>query len=164
MRTQRAHAHKKAKRSGQAERSGKGGAGVSPDYGDPTRTFDEEGKAERSCQAERFGKGWPGVSPDYDNPTRTHAEEGQVERSGKNERSGEGWFGVSPSYGNPTRKAERPAVCKPKRRQLCFGFFSDQGKGSEVSGFRIWPWKFRNFQEVSGPFNESSSAHTSTKT
>jgi hypothetical protein len=44
--TQHAHAQKKAKRSGQAERSGEGWFKVSPGYGNPTYTH-AEGQAER---------------------------------------------------------------------------------------------------------------------
>jgi hypothetical protein len=46
--SQHAHAQKKAKRSGQAERSGEGGLGASHDYGNPTSMHTEEGQAERS--------------------------------------------------------------------------------------------------------------------
>jgi hypothetical protein len=41
----------------------KGGSGVSPNYGNPTRTHAEEGQAERSGQAKRCGKGGFGGLP-----------------------------------------------------------------------------------------------------
>jgi hypothetical protein len=58
---QHALAQNKAKKIGQAVRSGEGGGRVSPDYGNPTRTLHaEEAKAERSGQAERSEKGGSG--------------------------------------------------------------------------------------------------------
>jgi hypothetical protein len=54
--TQHAYAQMNAKRSGQAERSGEGGFGVSPDYGNPTRTHAEEGQAAGTSQAQRPGR------------------------------------------------------------------------------------------------------------
>ena len=45
-----------AKRSGQAERSGEGGFGVSRGYDSPTRARAEEAQTKRSGQAERSGE------------------------------------------------------------------------------------------------------------
>ena len=61
--TKHAHAQKKTKRSGQAERSGEGSFGVSPVYGNHTRTRAEDGQAERSSHAELRGQGGSGSLP-----------------------------------------------------------------------------------------------------
>jgi hypothetical protein len=116
--TQHAHAQWKAKRSGQAERSGEEGLGVSTDYANPTRTHAEEGQAERSGQAKRSGKGGSGVFPDYDYPTRTHADESQTKRSGQAERSGKGGFGgLSPTtaiqLARTPKKTKLSAAARP---------------------------------------------------
>jgi hypothetical protein len=54
--TQHAQAQKKAKRSGQAERSGEGGMVVSSGY-NTTQHAQAQKKAKRSGQAERSGEG-----------------------------------------------------------------------------------------------------------
>jgi hypothetical protein len=123
----------KAKRSGQTERRGEGGLGVSLDYSDPIRTHAEEGQAERSGQAERngaMGEGSsptteikfartpkkarpsvaemvsPGVFPDYGDLTHTHTKEGPAERSGQAERSGEGWVTTAIQLARTPKKAK----------------------------------------------------------
>jgi hypothetical protein len=71
---QNAHAHKKAERSAQAERSGKGTVRGLLRLRQSTRTHAEEGQAERSGQAETSGKGGVGVSPDCDFKNRPCAK------------------------------------------------------------------------------------------
>jgi hypothetical protein len=45
--TQHAYAQKKAKRSGDAERSGEGGSGVSPDYDTPQHVHNKPSAVEK---------------------------------------------------------------------------------------------------------------------
>jgi hypothetical protein len=86
--TQLAHKQKKAKRSGQAERSGEEGLELPPDYDNTTRTHAKKGQTERSGQAERSGKwGFGSLSRPRHNTARPRAEESQANRSGQAERS-----------------------------------------------------------------------------
>jgi hypothetical protein len=73
-----------AKRSGQADRSGK--SGISPDYDNPARTHAEESQAECNGQAKRSGEGGSAVSPGYGIIHQAHAQK-KTKRSGQAERS-----------------------------------------------------------------------------
>jgi hypothetical protein len=131
--TQHAHARKKAKRSGQAERSGEGGSGVSPDYDNPTRTHSEED------QVERNGKGEFGAFPNCYSATRPCAKE--TKRGDHAERSGK----RAPLSINSNQRAakartnaERPTACKTKRRYICFDFSLDQGAYTSAGSWWWW--------------------------
>jgi hypothetical protein len=80
---------KKAKPSATARPSAaeKGGSGVSPDYGNPTRTHAEEGQVKRSGKAERSEEGGFGGLPRLrHNTARPRAEESQAQRLGRAQR------------------------------------------------------------------------------
>jgi hypothetical protein len=100
--TPHAHAQKKAKCSGQAERNGEWGYGISPDYG-KTQHIHAQKKNKCSGQAKRSGKsGFGDLLRLRRNTARPCAEKSQADAarpsSAKKESSG-----VSPDYGNPNR-------------------------------------------------------------
>jgi hypothetical protein len=85
---------KKAKRSAAAMPSAaeKRGSGVSPDYGNPTRTHPEKDQAEHIGKAKCSEKGGgSGVSPGYDTTQHAHAQK-KAKRSGEAEERVEGGF------------------------------------------------------------------------
>jgi len=84
----------KAKRSGQAKRSGEGRfGGLPPPTAIEFARAPKKAKSSAAARPSAVEKGGLGVSPVYCNPTRTHAEKGQAERRSQAERSGKGKFG-----------------------------------------------------------------------
>jgi hypothetical protein len=102
--TQHALVQKKAKRSGQAERSGKERPGVSPDYGIPTCMHAEEGEVERSVQAESSGEGGvPGSIPTTAVHLARTPKKAKPSVAARPSAAEKGGFGVSHDCGNPPR-------------------------------------------------------------
>jgi hypothetical protein len=112
----------KAKRSGQAKRSGEGGSGVSSGYGNPAHMHAEDGQAKRSGQAGRSEEGGlGGLSRLRHNTARPCAEESQDQRPGRAQRKN-GVRGSPPCYDSTQNahaqmKAERMRPGRSQRRK-----------------------------------------------
>ena len=103
--TQHAHALKKAKRSGHAERSEERVVRRSaPTSAIQPARMPETLKPSAAAIPSAVEKGSSGVSPDYGYTTRTRAKKGQAERNGQADRSGKGGLGGVPRLRHNTAR------------------------------------------------------------